>query len=98
MSRESGSLKATYRNKRYGVSQQWACQPPLGGSDGVPEPRRVATGMEGDQIRDADSPCGDHGEQWHWRVDALAMHEVPPALSDHGRNPRGKVIISPARP
>src|SRR5215472_6770978 len=54
--------------------------------------------MEGDQIRDVGSSSGDHGEQWHRRVDALAMHEVPPALPDHACNPGGKVIISLARP
>src|SRR6516165_3474092 len=54
--------------------------------------------MEGDQVRDAGPPRGDHGEQWHWRVDALAVHEVPSALSDHSRNPGGKIIVSPAWP
>jgi hypothetical protein len=54
--------------------------------------------VEGDQIRDADLPCGAHGEQWHWVIDALAMHKVPSALPDHSRNPGGKVIISLAGP
>src|SRR5215469_2695733 len=54
--------------------------------------------MEGYQVRDASPPCGDHGEQRHWRVDALAMHEVPAAPSDYSRNPGGKEIISLAWP
>ena len=98
MSREGGSLKSTYCNKCQGVSQQGACQPPLDGPHGVPEPRRVPAGVEGDQIRKAGPPCGHHGEQWHRSVDSLAMHEVPFALSDHSRNPGGEVVISPSRP
>jgi hypothetical protein len=58
----------------------------------------VAASMKGDQIRDAGLPCGDHGKQRHRRVDPLAMHEVPAASLDHGRNPGGKVIVPPARP
>ena len=58
----------------------------------------MAAGVEGDQIRDANVPCRDHGYQWHRVVDALAMHEVPSALSDHSRDSRGEVIILSARP
>src|SRR6516165_12306444 len=54
--------------------------------------------MEGYQVRYAGAPCGDHGKQRHWRVDALAMHEVPVVLSDHSGNPGCKVIISLAWP
>src|SRR6516165_2117934 len=54
--------------------------------------------MESYQVRDAGPPCRDHGEQRHRRVNPLAMYEVPAALSDHSRNPGGKVIVSLAWP
>src|SRR5262249_47482918 len=58
----------------------------------------MPAGVEGGQIRDACSPGGNHGEQRHWRVDTLTMHEVPSALSDHSRNPGGEVIVSSTQP
>jgi len=54
--------------------------------------------MKGDDVGDSNSLCGNHGNQWDWGVDALAMYEVPPTLADYSCNLGSEVIISVPRP
>jgi len=88
---------------------RWACRVRAAASKGLTAISETAFRSSGPasrhwmvrmafRSRDEWPPCGDHGEQWHWRVDALAVHKVPSALSDHRRNPGGEVVISLARP